>query len=42
MKITKKNLKKMIKEELKLVRMLNEGKRQHGFDLTDFKRGGFQ
>ena len=42
MKISKQNLKKMIKEELTLVRMLNEGKRQHGFDLTDFKRGGFQ
>ena len=32
----------MIKEELTLVRMLNEGKRQHGFDLTDFKSNGFQ
>ena len=42
MKITKQNLKKMIKEELTLVRMLNEGKRQHGFDLTDFKSNGFQ
>ena len=42
MKNTKQNQKKMIKEELTLVRMLNEGKRQHGFDLTDFKSNGFQ
>jgi hypothetical protein len=42
MKITKENLKKMIKEEFKLVNLLKEGKRQHGFDLTDFKNGGFQ
>ena len=42
MKITKQNLKKMIKEELTLVRLLKEGKRQHGFDLTDFKSNGFQ
>ena len=42
MKITKQNLKKMIKEEIQLVKMLNEGKRQHGFDLTDFKSNGFQ
>ena len=32
----------MIKEEIQLVKLLKEGKRQHGFDLTDFKRGGFQ
>jgi hypothetical protein len=42
MKITKENLKKMIKEEIQLIGLLKEGKRQHGFDLTDFKRGGFQ
>ena len=41
-KISKKNLKKMIKEEIALLNLLKEGKRQHGFDLTDFKRGGFQ
>ena len=42
MKITKENLIKVIKEEIGLVRMLNEGRRQYGFDLTDFKSGGFQ
>ena len=42
MKLTKKNLKNIIKEEIQLVNLLKEGKRQHGFDLTDFKPGGFQ
>ena len=42
MKITKEKLIEVIKEEIGLVRMLNEGKRQYGFDLTDFKSGGFQ
>ena len=42
MKITAENLKKVIREEVELIRMLNEGKRQHGFDLTDFKSNGFQ
>ena len=41
-KITKKNLKKMIKEEIALLNLLKEGKKQHGFDLTDFKKKGFQ
>ena len=36
MKITKENLIKVIKEEIGLVRMLNEGRRQYGFDLTEF------
>ena len=42
MKLTRKVLKRIIKEEYTLARLLKEGKRQHGFDLTDFKRGGFQ
>tara|TARA_Y100000593_G_C4293722_1_gene329543 strand:+ start:502 stop:909 length:408 start_codon:yes stop_codon:yes gene_type:complete len=42
MKITKENLIKVIREEIGLVRMLNEGRRQYGFDLTDFKPNGFQ
>ena len=42
MKITKENLKKIIKEEIKLVQLMREGKLKHGFDLTDFKSGGFQ
>ena len=41
-KISKENLKKMIKEEIAILNLLKEGKRQHGFDLTDFKRNGFQ
>ena len=42
MKLTKTNLKKIIREEIQLVSLLKEGKRQHGFDLTDFKPNGFQ
>ena len=42
MKLTETKLKTIIKEEIQLIKMLNEGKRQHGFDLTDFKSNGFQ
>ena len=42
MKLTKTKLKEMIREEVGLLALLKEGKRQHGFDLTDFKPGGFQ
>jgi len=42
MKLTETKLKTIIKEEIQLIKMLNEGKRQHGFDLTDFKNKGFE
>ena len=42
MKLTRKVLKRIIKEEYTLARLLKEGKRQHGFDLTDFKNKGFE
>ena len=42
MKITKENLKRVIKEEIELIQLMKEGKLKHGFDLTDFKSGGFQ
>ena len=42
MKLTEPRLVKIIREEIHLVKMLKEGNRQHGFDLTDFKSNGFQ
>ena len=42
MKLLESDIKQMIKEEIGLIRMLKEGKKQYGFDLTDFKNKGFE